>query len=911
MRLRSVVFVLLGKDGILDKDGKFVVCQWIEKNPTISKLKTLSLRTRDIIASVDLEKPGAPYVLTPDSKHIIYPGIDSIHVCEADTGDLLHKFAYHTRRGDLTLRCLALDDQCNYVAVGVRYEKPKNGRGNNWKRQTHIFIVDYKQQKQVGAAKVNARQHVQNLHFVRCQESATEEKLLALFKDKVIVYDVPNMAELHILQNLGEMHQHISTVCHTSHHLIAGVSKDGFAKLLYFNYRSHQHTYSGALNAKQQSSSVKLQTDHFGVWCSSDGSSIIVGHSTPKAADMTLQHVLTQLRLGQQKRPTIDISLMGNGSKACSLCVDSKATKAFVGWHDGNITIIDLESARQVKHFQAHHHNINDIKLLDEDQKLLTFSQDHSVKMWDIDALCASCPVITVRQDSGIYSPDDSSQEMEVDDPEGGVAKRTDRPLSRNNSQNSLCAFKNGSNWNNLPIPRQVSNTRSISTTSRESGFSSPSFDMLQPGFSVDHVDSNQGIDTIPEVSDNNNKLYRLQEAEECLNMCISDDLLMTCPSSSEEVCKLWNVDDGMLVPKYYKLNADYKTLLGGQEFKYDTKSHAVVSYLGPYQNKDLVVYERKQRNSLCVYCSLLDRGDGAEIASHKIFYDTYKRLIYRWNSQDNLLTGDTDEYRIAIMKNGCLEICSLPDFTLLKSINIPPITADMPDIKSAAGKRRLSCLKLAITLDARYFVIANTLTTQKYVDLIDLQTEQYIERISLMKEVHQVFLSDGIYSLVFFDNDEVEMGAKKGMPDKTVIKTSFLDQLVSLKCCYKYICSLYIDATLMSYDRTLGLEIDNYSNVVSLWDLFKVAKVHVFEGHLHDITTADISHNNRYVATGSYDKTARIWSVTSGKCLCLFHSAGAVDQVRFSPSFKYLACLCYAAPQRKRALLLKIKNIK
>ncbi|KIK43121.1 hypothetical protein CY34DRAFT_804123 [Suillus luteus UH-Slu-Lm8-n1] len=66
---------------------------------------------------------------------------------------------------------------------------------------------------------------------------------------------------------------------------------------------------------------------------------------------------------------------------------------------------------------------------------------------------------------------------------------------------------------------------------------------------------------------------------------------------------------------------------------------------------------------------------------------------------------------------------------------------------------------------------------------------------------------------------------------------------------------------------------------------------VKTFKGHLNLITCIDISTDNTRLASGSWDKTARIWNMNTGKLVAgPFTSEDAVGAVRFSPDSKKLA---------------------
>ena len=64
-----------------------------------------------------------------------------------------------------------------------------------------------------------------------------------------------------------------------------------------------------------------------------------------------------------------------------------------------------------------------------------------------------------------------------------------------------------------------------------------------------------------------------------------------------------------------------------------------------------------------------------------------------------------------------------------------------------------------------------------------------------------------------------------------------------------------------------------------------------IFAGHLSDVDCVRFHPNHNYLATGSSDKTVRLWDVQSGKCVRVFtgHFRG-VQCLAFSRNGRYLA---------------------
>ncbi|MFH0992113.1 MAG: caspase family protein [bacterium] len=82
-----------------------------------------------------------------------------------------------------------------------------------------------------------------------------------------------------------------------------------------------------------------------------------------------------------------------------------------------------------------------------------------------------------------------------------------------------------------------------------------------------------------------------------------------------------------------------------------------------------------------------------------------------------------------------------------------------------------------------------------------------------------------------------------------------------------------------------------SWDNTAKLWDASTGREIRTFAGHSERIWSVAISPDGRYVATGSYDKTAKIWETSTGKELrVLTGHKDEVHSVSFSPDGQYLA---------------------
>ena len=82
------------------------------------------------------------------------------------------------------------------------------------------------------------------------------------------------------------------------------------------------------------------------------------------------------------------------------------------------------------------------------------------------------------------------------------------------------------------------------------------------------------------------------------------------------------------------------------------------------------------------------------------------------------------------------------------------------------------------------------------------------------------------------------------------------------------------------------------------LWDLNTGREVRSFLGHEYSVTTLDFSSDGKTLLTGSSDGTVRFWDVSTGKETGSFNPNNEiVSDVTFSPDMKYFAVSCLRDP--------------
>ena len=81
----------------------------------------------------------------------------------------------------------------------------------------------------------------------------------------------------------------------------------------------------------------------------------------------------------------------------------------------------------------------------------------------------------------------------------------------------------------------------------------------------------------------------------------------------------------------------------------------------------------------------------------------------------------------------------------------------------------------------------------------------------------------------------------------------------------------------------------------IKIWQVDTGKEIMTFEGHSDDITSVAINADNTILASGSKDKTLKLWAFASGKLISTINHDTKIKAVAFSPDRQILATGCNA----------------
>jgi WD40 repeat protein len=99
-----------------------------------------------------------------------------------------------------------------------------------------------------------------------------------------------------------------------------------------------------------------------------------------------------------------------------------------------------------------------------------------------------------------------------------------------------------------------------------------------------------------------------------------------------------------------------------------------------------------------------------------------------------------------------------------------------------------------------------------------------------------------------------------------------------------------------------------NYDNTIKLWDIESGKEIRNFEGHSSIVASVAISPDGKYIVSGSHDKTVKLWDIESGEEIKSFEGHSSyVSSVAISPDGKYIVSgsgdIFYSSESEKKKL--------
>lgn len=832
--------LLLGCDGILSKDRTFLVCKWQERTAGTFRVNVMNLRNQEVLTSINTGKANC-YAISSDNNYLVYPDQLVLYVRELDSGDKVKSIKYHDKEFErLTVRCMALSDNDNLVAVGFKHGKPKGLKeGEYWLANALLVIIDLTTQKVVGTMLFPVKKSLDAVHFIN-----EDKQVLTFSKERLQIINVPSMETwVQMSPAAEEICSSLCKVFPVSSTVVVAVKTTSNAKVLMYNYKNKEAFLT---NDVCETDSEHIRPVAF---CARNTKTIGVvifnnlPNSTPKSC-------LCIWDKDEDKYDAIDLS--AQGAKApTALTISSDWKYAFIGWANGDLVIVDMERQAELYDLKIQGQAINYMRAKEDTEHhlLVTMSADHSVKIWKMDAL-----ITKAHQD-----------------------------------------------W--------------------------------QRRQSVQSVTLEQAITII-------------NENEECLDFDVTGNYLATVPPENNQAPKFWELSNGRLQEEISSaMHNEYNASCIAHNMHMQSKTHGELCFL----EEDRVAYMRAKRNELlvCIFEGLTQ----PKLASMQHLKNAFFYLFAKVPPGPDL----KPELLLFVVMESSIDTYSVPELARQSCIPIPPLSREIPNVYSSSGKKKLQYYRTGVTIDGKYFVLLNPAYTSfgkstKPFDLINLHEKRFVKRIELPKHVNFTLMADSFCFLVIdeskLQNDRLVDNNSNAMPppteatnghnipenqsddnladlpsdvpsekttfdfaDPVVLPPMLLQDIPQNLLEGLYQCLLHSKSNRLSNDQTYGIAIRNKKRAVQVWNIDPLEKLHTLLGHVHEITSAQISKNNHFLVTGSYDKTVRVWRVATGDQLCSFHVDGSVADVKFDPSGSYVVVHCYAAPQRKRAIILKMNN--
>jgi WD40 repeat protein len=165
---------------------------------------------------------------------------------------------------------------------------------------------------------------------------------------------------------------------------------------------------------------------------------------------------------------------------------------------------------------------------------------------------------------------------------------------------------------------------------------------------------------------------------------------------------------------------------------------------------------------------------------------------------------------------------------------------------------------------------------------------------------------TDNVMAVSFSPNGDV-LASSGDINDKTV-KLWFLSEnrSITLKGHSDWFGGIYTIA--FSPDSKL-IASGSKDKTIKIWQVNTGKEAITLEGHSDDITSIIISADNKIIASGSKDKTLKLWALTTGKLISTINHHEKIQAVAFSPNSQILATGCSGGNIKLFKPQLKLAN--
>ncbi len=819
--------MMVGYEGEMSDDGELLLCSLSHKTTQAEKIQVLNLATKDISASVWTTKI-TPVQLSRDKKHFMFMEKQTVQICETDTGDLTREVNCCEKQYEsVTPRCMATSVDGKFLAVGIRTGKPRGKDGDKaYKVKSMISLINLQDEAcPVTTTEYKCRKHIDRLLFMD-----TDRKLLASGRQRICFYGLPQLEELSIIRDVHVIQsnalQHVAEL----NSLIISTCPSRGANLLVYNYETGEKrdiknvvTYENA----------DVPVNAFGLVSKEDFSVAVLG--TFIMGNKRITKLTIWIDSGASTASRSFVTGAGLWKMPNCLLLTPDWQFAVIGWQNGDLNMVHLESQTDTLNIRAHGHAVNYMNFFQNHEYLATLGTDNHLKIWNVECLTAEALHLLKgnNEDKEKESLLESENEDATVETKGGTPTYSEQQSQSTGIENqSIC--------------RQTS------------------------------------------------KKHVLNPDEQVLDVVCTDQYVVTANHVNEHGPRFWKIESGCIDMELTKTNEEmYVNTLKKHQVPQSSRMHASLNMHG-----NLLLYLRKKRSEIYLYKipNIAYPADSSLLGMKQTFFF----LAPAVNTSRSLYEEEC-ERELLFITDGTLEVLDL-DFQTKASVEIPKITDDIPNLESNISKKRLMCYKFAVTFDGKYAMVINPThsKTKKYFDLVDLMGNKFVGRVKMDPTVPWNLAEDS-FCFLTQTNQKEQFGIYS--PGKLLAS-----QIAGSSDPSGYKSLIYSDRNFLSKDLTLGLEFYK-GHAIRIWRTDPLTKLGLLQGHIAEVHSAEFSSDKTLVLSGSLDHTVRVWSVGTAQQLCMFHVYGSVDRVLFTQDARYAVVHCYSAPQRKRAVVLGLRN--